>query len=124
MRRHSIVVVFFVLALTTLGIAAEDPANVAGTWYFSASVANGSVQQTFVIKQEGTKISGTFAPQSRFIGAGPLQGTVEGKKISFQVTTSRGLDGYEGTVDGETMKGTVTIGKDTKPVAWTAKRTR
>jgi hypothetical protein len=124
MRKSFLVSIGFMLMLAAITVAADEPANVAGTWNFSASLAGRNVEQTFVIKQEGNKISGTFAPKGDFVGAGPLEGTVEAKSISFQVTTSHGPDGYKGTVEGDTMKGTVTIGNNTDPVTWTAKRTK
>ena len=122
MKTRLLLLTVLVLAFATAAMAAEEPASVAGTWNFSAMARD--VEQTFVIKQEGNKITGTFAPKGGFIGTGPLEGTVQGKSISFQVTTSHGLDIYKGTVDGETMKGTVTIGKNPDPVSWTAKLAR
>jgi len=38
-----------------------------------------------------------------------LQGAVDGNKISFHVKARRDLD-YSGTVDGDTMKGTLSSG--------------
>ena len=123
MRNRFLATLGFVLTLAVGVSWSDEPANVEGNWSFSASVANRNVEQIFVIKQEGNKISGTFAPKGNFVGAGPLQGTVEAKTISFQVATSHGSDSYKGTVEGDTMKGTVTIGTNTNPVTWIAKRT-
>jgi hypothetical protein len=122
MRKRLIAVALFVWVLAATSYAADDSANVAGTWNFT--VARFNIEQTFVLKQDGEKIAGTFAPKGHFIGSGPLEGTVKGNIISFHVTTSHGPDGYKGTVDGDNMEGTVTIGTDTNPVPWTAKRAK
>ena len=99
-------------------LAADESANVAGTWNVSVSGAAGSAQQTIVLQQDGTKISGTFKGPRQ---SGPLEGTVDGKNITFHVKTHVPLD-YKGTIDGDTMKGTMT-GKG-KMGDWTATRAK
>jgi hypothetical protein len=99
-----------------LALAADEPAKVAGTWKVSVSGATGSAEQTIVLKQDGNKITGTFKGPRQ---SGPLEGTVEGKNISFHVSTRVPLD-YKGTVDGDTMKGTMS--GNGKTGDWTATR--
>jgi hypothetical protein len=101
-----------------LAIAADDAANVAGTWKVSVSGDAGSAEQTIVLKQDGSKITGTFKGPRQ---SGPLEGTVDGKNISFHVATRVPLD-YKGTVDGDTMKGTMT--GNGKTGDWTATRAK
>jgi hypothetical protein len=86
--------------------AVGAPANVAGTWTFSVSGEAGKATQTIVIQQDGAKISGTFKGPRQ---SGTIAGTVDGNKISFHVKARRDLD-YTGTVDGDTMKGTLSSG--------------
>ena len=90
----ALVAVFMLIA----GVAAAaDPANVAGTWTFKVTGDSGNAEQTIVIKQDGTKITGTFK--------GPRQsGTIDG------------------TVDGDTMKGTLAARGKTGD--WTATRAK
>ncbi len=99
-----------------LALAADEPANVAGTWTVSVSGGAGSAEQTIVLKQDGNKITGTFKGPRQ---TGSLEGTVDGKKISFHVSTRVPLD-YQGTVDGDSMKGTMT--GNGKTGGWTAAR--
>jgi len=99
-----------------ISTAADEPANVTGAWKISVSGEAGSAEQTIVLKQQGNKITGTFKGPRQ---SGPLEGTVEGKNISFHVSTRVPLD-YKGTVDGDTMKGTMS-GKG-KTGDWTATR--
>ena len=102
-------------------IAAEEPAKVAGNWEMSFEGPRGTVTQTLAIEQDGAKIKGTLKGPR---GESPLEGTLEGNKISFAVkrNTPRGemtLE-YTGTVDGDSMKGTMSGGQFSGD--WTAKR--
>ena len=106
------------LAHCVVALAADEPSNVAGTWNVSVSGAAGSAQQTIVLQQDGTKISGTFKGPRQ---SGPLEGMVDGKNITFHVKTHVPLD-YKGTIEGDTMKGTMT-GKG-KTGDWTATRAK
>jgi hypothetical protein len=99
-----------------LALAADAPANVAGTWKVSVTGGAGNAEQTIILQQDGNKITGTFKGPRQ---SGPLEGTVEGKNISFHVATRVPLD-YKGTVDGDTMKGTL-MGNG-KAGDWAAKR--
>jgi hypothetical protein len=95
--------------LTLLGTAskaADAPANVAGTWTFSVVGDAGKATQTIVIQQDGAKITGTFKGPRQ---SGTIAGTVDGNKISFHVKARRDLD-YSGSIDGDTMKGTLSSG--------------
>lgn len=87
--------------------AADEPANVAGTW---------SAEQTIFLKQEGAKITGTFKGPRQ---SGPLEGTVEATTSLSTWLRVVPLD-YKGTVDGDTMKGTM-MGNG-KTGDWTAAR--
>jgi hypothetical protein len=87
--------------------AADAPANVAGSWTFSVSGESGKATQTIVIQQDGAKITGTFKGPRQ---SGTIAGAVDGNKISFHVKARRDLD-YTGTIDGDTMKGTLSSGK-------------
>ena len=99
-----------------LALAADEPANVAGTWSISVSGEAGRANQTIVLKQDGNKITGTFKGPRQ---SGTLEGAVEGSKIAFHVNTRIPLD-YKGTVDGDSMQGTLTA--HGKSGEWTATR--
>jgi hypothetical protein len=92
--------------LCSVSRAADAKANVAGTWTFSVSGEAGRATQTIVIQQDGAKITGTFKGPRQ---SGTIAGAVDGNKISFHVKARRDLD-YTGTVDGDTMKGTLSSG--------------
>jgi hypothetical protein len=105
------------IALAAVVVAAT-PADVSGTWTVSVSGDAGSADQTIMLKQEGGKITGTFKGPRQ---SGTLEGTVDGNNIKFHVNTRVPFD-YTGTVDGDSMKGTLTARGKTGD--WTAKRSK
>jgi carbon-monoxide dehydrogenase large subunit len=103
-------------------IAADEPANVAGTWEMTSETPRGTFTQTLKIQQDGSSIKGTLTGRR---GESAFEGTVTGNKLSFTVTreTPNGtftLE-YSATVDGDAMKGTVHSERFDRE--WTAKRT-
>lgn len=90
----------------------DKPADVSGAWAFQVDLGGNAVTPTVTFKQDGEKLTGTYA--SQVLGEQPLTGTIKGNAISFGFTAS--FDGntlkisYEGTVDKDTMKGTVSAG--------------
>jgi len=103
--------------------AADEPANVAGTWEVSSQGRNGPMTQTLTITQDGGKIKGTLTSPR---GDSNFEGTVAGNKISFTINreTPNGTFTieYTGTVDGDSMKGTAHSERFDRE--WTAKRTK
>ena len=85
--------------------------NVTGTWVFDVQTSAGSGTPTMTFKQEGEKLTGQYSGQ---LGELPLTGTVKDSKITFQFAVSvEGIDltvVYEGTVEKDSMKGTVSLG--------------
>jgi hypothetical protein len=111
----ALVAIFMLIA----GVAAAaDTANVAGTWTFKVTGDSGNAEQTIVIKQDGTRITGTFKGPRQ---SGTIDGSVDGNNIKFHVTARAGID-YTGTVDGDTMKGT--LAARGKSGDWTATRAK
>src|SRR5215472_7381268 len=103
------------LATTILAAApafAADPAKVAGDWILTIEGPNGTATPSAAFKQDGENLTGTY--KGRF-GESPLKGTIKGNDIKFSVkiTTPNGelVVAYSGTVDGDSMKGTVKFGE-------------
>jgi hypothetical protein len=103
--------------------AADETAQVAGTWEVSSQGPNGPMTQTLALQQDGGKIKGTMTGRR---GEAPLEGTVTGNKIAFTVKreTPNGTFTieYSATVDGDAMKGTAHSERFDRD--WTAKRTK
>ena len=106
------------LLLACISVAAAADANVAGPWNIKVSGAAGTADQKIDLKQDGNKISGTFKGPRQ---SGTIEGTVDSNNIKFRVKAFVPMD-YVGTVDGDTMKGTLT-GRG-KAGDWTATRAK
>jgi len=95
--------------------------DISGKWEFNVQLDAGSGTPSFVFKQVGEKLTGTY---SGLMGTAELTGTVKGNAIefSFEATLQdqKGKVIYKGTIASDTqMKGDVDyagLGKGT----WTA----
>jgi hypothetical protein len=112
------------LLMCGMAVAADQPANVAGTWEVSSQGRNGQpMTQTLTIQQDGGKITGTLTSPR---GDANFEGMVTGNKVAF--TIKRETDNgtfvmeYSATVDGDAMKGTLHTERFDRE--WTAKRTK
>lgn len=104
-----------VLLVACISAIAAD-ANVAGPWNIKVSGEAGTANQKIDLKQDGNKITGTFKGPRQ---SGTIEGSVDGNNIKFRVKAFVPMD-YVGTIDGDTMKGTLT-GRG-KTGDWTATR--
>ncbi|HKS82905.1 MAG TPA: hypothetical protein VJR23_15485 [Candidatus Acidoferrales bacterium] len=126
MKRNAILwatLCLFVFALALAGSTpAQQAAKVDGSWDVSMTAPNGNTfTQTVVFQQDGNNLKGTMKGRR---GESPVEGKVDGNKISFTVTRDtpngeRKIE-YNGTVDGDSIKGTVKFGENERD--WTAKR--
>ena len=95
------------LLLALLSVAAFA-ADVTGTWQFNVETDAGSGTPTFVLRQTGEELTGTY---SGALGEARVKG--DKVEITFQVSPSGDAVTvvYSGTLDGEKkMKGTVKLG--------------
>ena len=102
------------VALVSIAVAAD--ANVAGPWNIKVGGDAGAADQKIDLKQDGNKLSGTFKGPRQ---SGTVEGTINGNDIKFHVKAFVPID-YVGTVDGDSMKGTLS-GRG-KTGNWTATR--
>ena len=100
-------------------------ADISGTWIFSVDLASGGHgDPTFVFKQEGEKLSGTYSGP---LGEQKVSGAVNGDKAVFGFETSQNGETikatYTGTVESRTkMSGTVQFNDNDERGKWTASR--
>jgi hypothetical protein len=111
-----------ILAVLSLAAWAVD---VTGTWALSSPGRDGAMMtRDITIAQEGNKIKVTLPPGPR--GGDPVvaEGTIEGNAIAWKVVrqTPQGemIMEYKGTVEGDSMKGTMARGDQS--IEWTAKK--
>ncbi len=94
--------------------------NVSGEWQGSWTDADGNQHPvTMQIKQDGSKLSGTFTGQR---GSTSLKGSINGNHVSFTIQAGREPT-FSGTLDGNKMSGMIGQGGTTdKGAPWTATR--
>jgi hypothetical protein len=99
-----------VMALLATAHLGAQGVNVTGEWAFTVTTDQGSGSPTLTFKQDGEKLSGKYTGQ---LGAADLTGSVKGNAITFTFTVDvQGQQApvtYKGTVEKNTMKGTLDI---------------
>jgi hypothetical protein len=100
---------FILATVIGLSLMAYAATNVAGTWNATVDLGGQGGTPTFVLKQDGEKLTGTY---SGALGDADLTGTLKGDKISFDFEVQGAKVHYEGTVnaDGTKMEGTCDYG--------------
>jgi hypothetical protein len=105
----------FITMLASTAVAAAvfaADANVAGEWDFAVETQAGTGTPHFSLKQDGSNVTGNYKGQ---LGEAPVTGTVKGNEltINFKVSAqgSELAITYVGTVEGDTIKGKVTLGE-------------
>jgi hypothetical protein len=105
----------FITMLASMAVAAAAfaaDANVAGEWDFSVETQAGTGTPHFSLKQDGSNVTGNYKGQ---LGEAPVTGTVKGNELTINFKVSaQGADlaiTYVGTVEGDTIKGKVTLGE-------------
>ena len=132
MKHSALLTALFTTAMLTMVSAPAAAQNLAGVWEITRETGRGV--QTLTLTVEGSTVTGTL--EFNFGGGGgggggggpqsfPVSdGTVNGNQFSFTVTLSFGGNSfdqvYSGTIDGETLMGTVRGGRGDQP--FTAKR--
>jgi hypothetical protein len=108
-RRFLVAMLAAMTVFSTATLAAD--ANVAGEWDMQVETQAGTGTPHFSFKQEGSTITGTYKGQ---LGEAPVTGTVKGNEATWTFNVSaQGADltiTYKGTVEGDTIKGTLTLG--------------
>jgi len=103
------------IAAVALGAAITAYAaatNVAGTWNLTTETQRGTRNASMILTQSGENVTGTYKGQR---GDLPISGTVKGNTLSLSYKLE--IQGnalevkYGGTVEGDTVSGTVAMGQ-------------
>ena len=84
--------------------------NVTGKWLLDVQTDAGTGNPTITLKQDGEALTGRYSGQ---LGEADLKGTIKGNEFTFAF--SGDMQGqqftvtYKGTVDKDTMKGTLDL---------------
>jgi hypothetical protein len=94
----------FVVPLTLFGAT-----DVTGKWNAKVDLGSQGGSPTFVLKQDGEKLTGTYSGQ---LGSSDLTGTVKDSTVKFDFEVMGMRVHYEGKVsdDGSAMEGTCDYG--------------
>ena len=108
--RTTAAIILAVAVLASAQLVAQAT-NVTGEWTFNVTTDQGGGTPTITFKQDGEKLTGKYVGQ---LGNADLTGTVKGNDIQFMFTIdAQGQQApvtYKGTVEKNTMKGTLDIG--------------
>jgi hypothetical protein len=115
------------LALATLSFPALAAEDATGTWKWSSTFNNNTVESTMKLKQEGEKLTGTYIGRNNT--ESPIEdGMIKGDAVSFKIV--REFNGnkftmkYSGTLSGDIIKGKSEFDRDGQAQSrdWEAKR--
>jgi hypothetical protein len=85
-----------------------EAVDVSGTWKLDVQLDAGSGTATFIFKQEGEKITGTY---EGVLGKADVTGTIKEDAIEFSFTAQELEVQYKGKVTDDTMEGTCEYGQ-------------
>ena len=127
------------LLMASSAAYAIQNADVAGEWLMTLTLPNGNERVTTLnLEQDGTAITGTALAEGQEEPS-EVTGTIDGNAITLNMAMGRGRGGggggggrggsgrgggaraWEGTVDGDTMSGTLSMGQR-GDMEWTATR--
>lgn len=99
----------FLLSVLLLLAATAFAVDLTGTWNAKVNLGDQTGSPTFVLKQDGEKLTGTY---SGALGDAPIKGTVKGSEVTIDFEASGAQIHYAGKVDkdGKKMEGTVDYG--------------
>src|SRR5262249_48991642 len=103
-KKLSIALVIVLLAAVT-----AHAASLSGTWNAKVDLGGQGGTPTFVLKQEGDKLTGTYAGA---LGEAPVTGTVKGSEVTFDFEVQGAKVHYAGKLnaDGTQIEGTCDYG--------------
>ena len=114
-----------VAVVASVGVVQAEDAT--GTWKWSATFNNNTVESTLKLKQEGEKLTGTYVGRNNT--ETPIEeGAIKDNMLSFKVT--REFNGnkftmkYSGKLSGDTITGKTSFDRDgqSQDRDWEAKR--
>lgn len=96
------------LLIFTLGYVsqAQSKIDLTGTWTVDVQTDMGSGNPTFVLKQEGEKITGTYTGS---LGDSQVTGTLKGNVLHLEFSIQGNLITYGGTATDTSISGKVNL---------------
>jgi uncharacterized pyridoxal phosphate-dependent enzyme len=101
---------------------AAPAVDVSGAWTIHLRFTRGESRHSMTLEQDGARVSGTYRSQ---YGWGQIEGSVAGNKVDLRVSIPYEASGtsyhYVGTVEGDTLSGTMPMGRMWQ-AEWVARR--
>jgi hypothetical protein len=96
------------LLMITFGFVsqAQTKIDLTGTWTVDVQTDMGSGNPTFVLKQEGEKITGTYAGS---LGDSQVTGTLKGNVLHLEFSIQGNRITYDGTATESSISGKVNL---------------
>jgi hypothetical protein len=89
-------------------LLAQSSIDVKGTWIMDVVTSAGSGSPTFMLEHiDATNLKGTYSGQ---LGEFEVKGTLRGNIIHLEFSISGEIIEYDGTIEGNEMKGKVKLG--------------
>src|SRR5262245_1460335 len=119
MRIESMLAKVLVLTVAALLVGApilsgQTKTDATGKWSLEVMTqAGGTTMPSVTLKQDGEKLTGRYTSEA--LGEADITGTVKGQQIEFSFNVE--VQGfalqvrYTGTIDGENMKGKISLGE-------------
>ncbi|MFM9840316.1 MAG: hypothetical protein ACKVOQ_18765 [Cyclobacteriaceae bacterium] len=112
-RQHGLsfsttIILAVIISLAATSAKAQKHANVNRTWKMKVETSVGNGSPVFDLKHAtDSTLTGTYHGQ---LGEAAVKGTLKIKTIHLEFSISGNLIEYDGTVDQDSMKGTVKLG--------------
>jgi len=95
-------------------LSGQTKTDATGKWNLEVMTqAGGATMPSVTLKQDGEKLTGRYTSEA--LGEADITGTVKGQQIEFsfnvEVQGFALLVRYTGTIDGESMKGKISLGE-------------
>jgi hypothetical protein len=109
-----VVVVAAALLAGNATLTAQGKVDISGKWALEVTTqAGGTTMPTVTFKQEGEKLTGHYSSEA--LGEAEVTGTIKGQQVEFGFNAEvQGLAlqvHYTGMVEGNTMKGKISLGE-------------
>jgi|SRR5215831_5981215 len=108
------ILTIIVLLSASSALMAQAKVDVTGKWALEVTTqAGGTTRPSVTLKQDGEKLTGHYSSET--LGEAEVTGTVKGQQIEFGFNAE--VQGfalqvrYTGTVDGNSMKGKISLGE-------------
>jgi hypothetical protein len=110
-----------IFGLASIELPAAAAADITGTWEVTIHYPppDGDYQATYVLKQDGEKITGTY---HGMYGPADVTGTITSVDVVLSVTVHGSTAHFSGTVSSATKMGGTVTGTSDQPRKWSAEK--